>query len=171
LNIGNIAGQDRDSEARSIRHVTSTTSYHGPTNLPVLINDYITATGCTHSRYGEQPTHTNASSLLTIRVEMINGIRKRILIPMPRPWLPGPPRQRLPREPYPCPGVIEPVAELIKAQVLVPLFAQERVMVVRVRPVSLGRKDPAIGIIPVVVGALALRLSKITIISLTPGTD
>ena len=33
-------------------------------------------------------------------------------------------------------------------------------MVVRVRPVSLGRKDLAIGIIPVVVGALALVLGQ-----------
>ncbi|MEM2266355.1 MAG: hypothetical protein QW687_05960, partial [Candidatus Hadarchaeales archaeon] len=42
----------------------------------------------------------------------------------------------------------------------VPLLAQESVVVVRVRPVSLGRKDPAIGIIPVVVGALALVLGQ-----------
>jgi len=79
---------------------------------------------------------------------------------MPRPWPPGPPGQGLPREPYPSPGVVEANAELIQAQVLVPLFAQERVMVVRVRPVALGRKDLAVGIIPVVVGGLALMFGQ-----------
>jgi len=44
--------------------------------------------------------------------------------------------------------------------VLVPLLAQESVVVVRVRPVSLGRKDLAIGVIPVVVGALTLMLGQ-----------
>jgi len=43
---------------------------------------------------------------------------------------------------------------------LIPLFPQEGVMVVRVRPVPLGRQDLAVGIIPVVVGALALVLGQ-----------
>ena len=41
---------------------------------------------------------------------------------------------------------------------LIPLFARKGVMVVRVRPVALGREQLAVGIIPVVVGALALVL-------------
>ena len=43
---------------------------------------------------------------------------------------------------------------------LIPLFAQEGVMVVRVRPVALGRQNLAVSIIPVVVRALALVLGQ-----------
>jgi len=84
---------------------------------------------------------------------------------MPRPGLPGIPRQRLPRQPHPRPGVVEAKAKLIQAQVLIPLLPRKGVMIVRVRPVALGREQLAVSIIPVVVGALALMC----IISLTPG--
>jgi hypothetical protein len=48
----------------------------------------------------------------------------------------------------------------IQAQVLIPLFARKGVMVVRVRPVALGRQDLAVSIIAVVVRALALVLGE-----------
>ena len=52
---------------------------------------------------------------------------------MPGAGLPGIPRQRLPREPYPRPGVVEAEAKFIQAQVLIPLFSCKGVVVVRVR--------------------------------------
>ncbi len=79
---------------------------------------------------------------------------------MPGAGLPGLSGQRLPREPHPCPGVVEPNAEFIQPQVLIPLLARKGIVVVRVRPVALDRQDLAVSIIPVVVGALALMLGK-----------
>jgi len=75
---------------------------------------------------------------------------------MPRAGLPGLPRQRLPRQPHPRPGVVEPNAERIQPQVLVPLFPRKGVVIMGIRPVALGREQLAVGIIAVVVGALAL---------------
>jgi len=75
---------------------------------------------------------------------------------VPGAGLPGLPRQRLPRQPHPRPGVVEPNAERIQPQVLVPLFPRKGVVIMGIRPVALGREQLAVGIIAVVVGALAL---------------
>ena len=48
---------------------------------------------------------------------------------------------------------------------LVPLLARKGVVVVRVRPVALGRKDLTVGIIPVVVGALALMFLEVGLLT------
>ena len=79
---------------------------------------------------------------------------------MPGAGLPGLRGQRLPRQPYPRPGVVEANAKLIQAQVLVPFLARKGVVVVRVRPVALSGEQLAVSIIPVVVGALALVLGN-----------
>ena len=75
---------------------------------------------------------------------------------MPGAGLPGLRRHRLPRQPQPRPRVVEAKTKFIQAQVLVPLFACKGVAVMGVRPVALGREQLAVGIIAVVVGALAL---------------
>ena len=86
-------------------------------------------------------------------------------VTIPCPGLPGLPRQRLPRQPHPRPGVVEAKAELIQPQVLIPLLTAEGVVVMGVRPVALSGEQLAVSIMAVVVGALALMC----IISLTPG--
>ena len=100
-----------------------------------------------------------------IRIVVTDRAGIGILVAVPGARLPGLRGQRLPRQPHPRPGVVETDAELIQAQVFIPLLAREGVVVVRVCPVALGREQLAVCIITVVVGALALMC----IISLTPG--
>jgi hypothetical protein len=88
-----------------------------------------------------------AAGLRPIRIIITDRAGIGILIAMPRAGLPGIPRQRLPRQPHPRPGVIQPNAKFIQAQVLIPFFARKGVMVVRVRPVALRRDETAVSII------------------------
>ena len=90
-----------------------------------------------------------------IRVIVTDGAGIGILVAVPGVGLPGLSGQWLPRQPHPRPGVVEPNAKLIQAQGFIPFLPRKGVGVVRVGEVALRREQLAIGIIAVVVGALA----------------
>jgi len=58
-----------------------------------------------------------AAGLQPIRVVITDRAGIGILVPVPRPGLPGLSGQRLARQPYPRPGVVEAKAEFVQAQV------------------------------------------------------
>jgi len=64
-----------------------------------------------------------------IRIVVTDRAGIGILVAVPGARLPGLRGQRLPRQPHPRPGVVELEAELIQAQVLIPLFARKGVVV------------------------------------------